>query len=217
MRPMIALLAAGALAAPMAHAKDDVVREVVHGGYLKASVGSTIFAGPRGSQGIVDPGTTLVISGGYDFYNASNFTVSGELSLYTSMHSGMDWQVQAGAITDPNLRTQGDILLVGGLAMFQMNFFPTRRFGVGPRIGGGVNFAPLLIPEDEYLDKVIGGAYGGFGTPVHDGTLPTVGGGVNIEYFTKLSHFSLGATVDVLYIVGMDVGVFPAGYFKYTF
>ena len=39
----------------------------------------------------------------------------------------------------------------------------------------------------------------------------------DIEYYTKLSHFSVGADIDVLYMLGLDLALNPTGYLKYTF
>jgi hypothetical protein len=42
-------------------------------------------------------------------------------------------------------------------------------------------------------------------------------GGPTIEYYTKLSHFSIGVDVDVYYVINFDLAVAPAGFLKYTF
>ena len=58
-----------------------------------------------------------------------------------------------------------------------------------------------------------------FGIPanVHEGPLPMALFGPTIEYYTKLSHFSVGVDVDVTYVIGFDLGISPFGYMKYTF
>ncbi|MEO1576985.1 MAG: hypothetical protein AAFU65_18720, partial [Pseudomonadota bacterium] len=41
--------------------------------------------------------------------------------------------------------------------------------------------------------------------------------GGTFEYYTKLSHFSIGADVDLVIVPGFDTGINPSGYLKYTF
>jgi hypothetical protein len=41
--------------------------------------------------------------------------------------------------------------------------------------------------------------------------------GPTIEYYTKLSHFSVGMDLDVTYVLNFDLGISPLGYLKYTF
>jgi len=42
-------------------------------------------------------------------------------------------------------------------------------------------------------------------------------GGLTFEYYTKLSHFSVGADIDAMYIVNFDLGISPTAYLKYSF
>ena len=46
---------------------------------------------------------------------------------------------------------------------------------------------------------------------------PVVFGGPTFEYYTKLSHFSVGVDVDVFYGIGWDLGLNGSGALKYTF
>jgi hypothetical protein len=71
--------------------------------------------------------------------------------------------------------------------------------------------------EVGYTVSVVNGEWGGAGAAVHNGPLPVVAGGPTIEYYTKLSHFSLGLDVDVQYVINLDLGISPYGYLKYTF
>ena len=41
--------------------------------------------------------------------------------------------------------------------------------------------------------------------------------GPTFEYYTKLSHFSVGVDVDVVYGIGWDLGLNATGALKYTF
>lgn len=219
MRNLFAVAAASLALATPAFAQDniEVVREVVHGGYFKTGVGGTIFLGKR--RQVLNPGTTLMLSGGYDFYTNSLLTVSGDLMFNMSIHGGLPAGDQAaflngGALTADQL-TQGDVLLMGGQAMFKVAFYPVRRVALGIRAGGGVGFAPKLIPGDEY-DIEITQRYG-VRPAVHENPLPVFGGGLNFEYFTKLSHLSLGIDIDFMYFLNLDFALVPSGFFKYTF
>ena len=42
-------------------------------------------------------------------------------------------------------------------------------------------------------------------------------GGPTFEYYTKLSHFSVGLDADVFYAFTFDLGASVTGYLKYTF
>ena len=77
---------------------------------------------------------------------------------------------------------------------------------------------PLLMHEDAFNKQVIPVDWGLTTDPtVHGQPLGVVQGGPTIEYYTKLSHFSVGADVDVSYIIGFDLGINATGYLKYTF
>jgi hypothetical protein len=52
----------------------------------------------------------------------------------------------------------------------------------------------------------------------HNGVQPTIRAGGTLEYYTKLSHFSVGADVDFIMVIGsIGAGFSPTGYLKYTF
>ena len=46
---------------------------------------------------------------------------------------------------------------------------------------------------------------------------PVVRGGPPFEFYTKLSHFSLGVDTDIFYAVNFDLGLSITGSMKYTF
>ena len=71
------------------------------------------------------------------------------------------------------------------------------------------------MAEPYYTDEVINLWQvdpGYHGTP-H----PIVMGGPTFEYYTKLSHFSVGIDADVFYAIGFDLGASVTGTLKYTF
>ena len=74
---------------------------------------------------------------------------------------------------------------------------------------------PLLIFPSSYQEIVV--TAWGQRPAVHESPHPMGLGGPTLEYYTKLSHFSLGADIDALYVIGLDLGVSGVGYLKYTF
>ena len=78
-------------------------------------------------------------------------------------------------------------------------------------------FTPLLMHEGTYETVVVGEAWDGNRPTIHDQPHPVVIGGPTIEYYTKLSHFSMGVDIDASYAVGFDLGLSATGTIKYTF
>ena len=73
------------------------------------------------------------------------------------------------------------------------------------------------MDEGEYQTTVVEDAWNNNRPTVHDQPHPVVIGGPTIEYYTKLSHFSVGIDVDASYAVGFDLGLSTTGTVKYTF
>ncbi len=211
------------LAALPAQAQDDPtaggsVKEVVRGLYAKSNVGTAIYLGRF--RGFVDAGTAVALAAGYDFVDRSNLSAAVELSFTQGVHNGMEYWAQddlgcqaaggAAPCIEGDLRTYTFSLLVEG------SFYPSRRLGVGLRAGGGVLFSPLLMDEQAYVDEVL--SDWGISDPGYHGKPHVVvQGGPTIEYYTKLSHFSVGLDFDVFYALGFDLGLNSTGYLKYTF
>ena len=142
------------------------------------------------------------------------------LSFQQGVHNGMSWQEQsqrAGAgVLGTNAFVQGDSRTFALLASYRLAFYPSRRVGVGLRVGGGVMFAPLLIEKGEFENTVVP-AWGGIRPNVHETPHFPVFAGPTIEYYTKLSHFSVGLDTDFNYTIGWDMGFTATGFMKYTF
>ena len=51
----------------------------------------------------------------------------------------------------------------------------------------------------------------------HFSPTPSAWVALTFEYYTKLSHFSVGADIDAFYAVGFDLGASATAYLKYTF
>ena len=79
--------------------------------------------------------------------------------------------------------------------------------------------SPLLIDETAYQTEVVPQlSNSGTGQYVsHGGVKPVFLFGPTFEYYSKLSHFSVGIDADVFYGIGWDLGLNATGYFKYTF
>ncbi|MBX2801376.1 MAG: adventurous gliding motility protein CglE [Myxococcales bacterium] len=196
--------------------ESDIVREVERGVYLRANVGSTFFFNTHGQTrsngaalfaGVVSSS----IGVGSDVIDRERFSASIEGQFGQSLFNGPRLQ-ELGV--GSNI-AQGDIHTLSASVAAEVSTYLSRRFGVGVRGGAGVTFIPLLLLESEYVGEIqprLGGP-----ARLHEGVKPTFMGGPTFEYYTKLSHFSLGVDVDIVYILDLDLGVYPSGYLKYTF
>lgn len=190
------------------------VREVVRGVYVKSAAGTTMFFGARG--GILQPGTAVNLSLGMDFLDKEKSSAAVEVFFHQSLNNGTRYGDQVGLVPE-NQYIQGDIhTYTGGLA-FEYSFYPGRRVGIGARAGGGVGFAPLLMDKDQYLADVVNGTWNTNPPNVHTGPLPYIMVGPTIEYYTKLSHFSIGLDASFVMYIGLDLGADITGFLKYTF
>lgn len=188
----------------------EQVREIVRGTYAQANIGGAMYLGQF--SGWVSPGTALGLSFGQDFIDHEKHSMSWELSFYQGVHNGTDYET---ALSNGGPPIEGDLRTYTVDGTLKWATYPTRRVGLGLRAGGGVLFSPLLIDHDFYNTEVlpeIGGEPGYHGSP-H----PVVVGGPTFEYYTKLSHFSVGMNVDAFYAIGFDLGMNITGDMKYTF
>lgn len=203
-----------------------VVREIERGFYLKANAGTSIYFLNRGS--ILRPGTTLTLTVGQDVLDKDKISAGWEVSFYQAIHNGLPFEDQGDLFgADPNARNrfiQGDIHTLGFLVGGEVSAYPVRRLGIGGQIGAGVVLVPLLMDKFYYDTEVVGDAQGGGAwggpqnrPPVHQGPKPAVYAGPTLEYYTKLSHFSLGIDLDAIFVIGLDLGFMGTGFFKYTF
>lgn len=191
--------------------ESEVVREIVRGVYLKGGAGSSLYLLNYG--GAIRPVMGLNLSVGQDFIDQERMSVAWEVAFQQALHNGPKFDELASL---PGV-VQGDIHTFTGLAMIEASAYLSRRFGIGFRAGGGVTMAPILMEPTAYENDVVIAQWGGLPGIAHSGPLVTFGGGPTIEYYTKLSHFSIGADIDALYILNLDLALTPAGYLKYTF
>jgi len=204
-----------ASAARASAAETEKVREIVRGYYLKSNIGSTVYLLTYGG-GLLSGVMTVNLAVGSDFIDNEKSSLSWEVIFGQNLQNGAKWDVQT-QVLPPNQLIQGDLHLFTAAAVVEASTYPTRRFGVGVRAGGGVSIAPLLMDVNEYNTTVVP-AWGGVVSPIMSSPLPVIIVGPTIEYYTKLSHFSLGLDVDAQYVIGLnDLGISPTGYMKYTF
>lgn len=193
-----------------------LVREIERGYFMKANLGSTMYLAPRGFD-LLDPGTTVALSVGQDFIDRERMSVSWELMFHQTLNNGSRFNETGGFGLGPDLLIQGDIHTYTVIAAAEVSTYPTRRLGLGARAGAGVTLIPLLMFPSEYETQVVNGAWGGNRAPVHDGPKPVILIGPTLEYYTKLSHFSVGVDVDMTLAIGFELGLSSTGYLKYTF
>lgn len=195
------------------------IREIARGFYAKTNVGAGLYLGSF-SQ-FVNPGTYVGLAVGQDFVDNEKQSMAWEISLGQGLHNGADAITQSdygcytlGTGSAPC--TQGDLRTYTLAANYEFSYYPTRRVGIGVRAGAGVMFSPLLIEPGAYEEEIIGKYF--LGDPgLHNAPKPVVFGGPTFEYYTKLSHFSVGVDVDVFYGIGWDLGLNATGALKYTF
>lgn len=192
------------------------VREVVRGVFVKSNAGTTMFFGPRGS--LLQPGTAVSLALGMDFIDKEKTSAAVDVFFHQSLNNGVRWNDarQLANVGNPNLLIQGDIHTYTGGVAFEYSFYPSRRIGIGARAGGGVGFAPLLMSKAEYQDVVLA-EWQSNPPRVHTSPLPYITVGPTIEYYTKLSHFSIGLDAAFVMYIGLDFGADISGYLKYTF
>lgn len=194
------------------------VREIVRGFYAKSNVGGAIYLVDFAAA--VSPGTSVGLSVGQDIVDQERFSAAYEVGFNQGIHNGCYYEQQAadGCGTGvPGPFIQGDLRTYTFQVLFEGSIYPTRRIGIGMRAGGGILFSPLMMDEAYFQQEVVQDTWGGNNPGYHDAPHPLVMGGPTVEYYTKLSHFSVGVDIDAFYAINFDVGVNTTGYLKYTF
>lgn len=194
---------------------DRNVREIERGMYSKANVGATLYVLNHPAP-FTAPVNSIALSVGDDFVDRESLSMAWEVSFLQTVHNGAAYDQQPGNLAVNNY-FQGDTRGFALTGAYEISKYPTRRLGVGFRAIAGVMGMPVLMDSASFDTLVVAQSWGLTASPNHRKVYIPVGGGPTIEYYTKLAHFSIGADVDVLYIVGWDLGVQPTGYFKYTF
>ncbi|MCP4809896.1 MAG: adventurous gliding motility protein CglE [Proteobacteria bacterium] len=201
--------------------KKPDVKEITKGFYAKANVGGAGYL--LDFNGFAKAGTAVGLAVGNDFLDREKTSAAWEIGVMQGIHNGCDYQSQAAQACAGNQKgkpspyIQGDFRTYSFLASIEASKYPVRRLGIGVRAGGGGLISPLLMDETQYLDDVVAKEWGGINPGYHSSFKPLGFGGVTAEYYSKLSHFSIGADFDVFYAVGFDMGFNGTGYLKYTF
>ena len=198
----------------------EPVKEITRGVYAKASVGAAAYL--LDFAGFINAGTSTGLSVGKDFVDQERVSVAGEVLFLQGIHNGCYYEFQIEGLCPKapgqiGPLIQGDLRTYTFAAVAEVSGYPSRRFGVGFRAGGGILFSPLLMDEQFYLTRVVGETWGGQQGGYHDAPHPMVMAGPTFEYYTKLSHFSIGADIDAMYVVNFDLGVSGTAYLTYTF
>ncbi len=206
-------------AAPSRRGREREVREVVKGIYAKSNVGGASYL--LNFRGWVRNGTAVGLTVGMDFMDRETLSVAGELTFNQGIHNGVDYLTQGDygcqQLGGSAPCVQGDLrtyILQGAL---EASFYPHRRIGLGGRLGAGVLRSPLLMDELAYQTQVLSEWNMAVDPGYHNRFKPLALVGFTFEYYTKLSHFSVGIDADLFYAFGFDLGANWTGYFKYTF
>ena len=200
------------------------IREIVRGFYAKTNIGAATYLLNFGDKGLgtaVSTGTFVSLSVGQDFVDNEKQSMAWEVSINQGVHNGLDWSLQggtcdfAGGAAGGYPCTEGDLRTYSLQASYEFSAYPVRRIGIGFRAGAGALFSPLLLESVGYTEDVLP-AYGAE-PGMHNSIHPYGFAGPTFEYYTKLSHFSVGLDVDVFYAIGWDLGLNASGALKYTF
>jgi hypothetical protein len=194
---------------------EDIIREVERGYFFSANVGSVIYMNTHGittsSGNLLSPVIALGIGVGSDFIDRERASVAWQIQFQQSLQNGP----REDEITQLSPLLQGDIHTFAGVATLEASIYPTRRLGLGIKAGGGIMVIPLLMHPDVYNDVIV--SVWGEPAKLHEMPLGMIVGGPTLEYYTKLSHFSVGVDVEISYVFEFDLGIAPSGFLKYTF
>jgi hypothetical protein len=206
--------------------KKRPVREIVKGAYLKVNLGP-LFWLPAMSNFTNTTGTEMDFSFGYDVVDTLGFTLSIEGSFFQVITNGhgvsMDPQSDPRAANSP---IQGDFRIFGGTASVRaaanIGGRRVKRFSISGHGGGGVGYSPALVDltNPEVVARITFANSEGARYIMQDRPLGLIQGGLGLEYYTRLSHFSVGLDIDFNVILGgpiVAMGLATNAFAKYTF
>ena len=205
-------------------------REVVKGLYAKINIGPLFWFGSiKGDNvshtGTSSTGTEMDFSLGYDIVDTLPFTLAVEASFFQVITNGtgVSEDLNRDRIGLPSA-IQGDFRIYGAIVAVRagpnLGGKRVKRLNISGHAGGGVGYSPPLIDmQSPTIAGRIASEYGGImqGRP-----LGLIQGGVGVEYYTKLSHFSIGLDLDFNVIIGdaaplIGMGLATDIFVKYTF
>lgn len=197
--------------------KKRPVREIVKGAYLKVNLGPIIWL-PSISSFTSSTGTEMDFSFGYDVVDTLSFTLSVEGSFFQVVTNGDGVSTDIGAqLASP---IQGDFRVFGGIASVRaggnVGGKRVKRLTIAGHGGGGVGYSPALVDLQD--PRVVSRM--AYGSILQARVLGLVQAGAGLEYYTRLSHFSVGLDIDFNVILGGPIpamGVATNFFVKYTF
>ena len=192
-------------------------REAERGWYAKSNVGGAFYFSTFGQW--VSPGTSLGLTVGQDFIDREKMSMAWEAGLIQGVHNGIypDIQAASGCI-ETGTCVQGDSRTYLFHAVSEYSRYSSLRIGWGLRLGGGLMTVPLNMEPEAYMSDVVDDYWGGNAAVIHSGVKGVGIGGLSFEYYTKLSHFSVGLDADFMFVTGVNApGGNVGGYMKYTF
>jgi hypothetical protein len=194
------------------------VREIQRGFFGKSNVGGIGYlpVSGVGLGGTTHAGTLVGLSLGQDFVDQEKMSMAWELGVLQGLNGGEEYFVQSSVGCGAMACTEGDLRSYSVEVSYEFSYYPVRRIGLGVKVGGGILYSPLLMFSTSYAEEVLPD-YGGIDYGYHNAVHPFGGGGLTFEYYTKLSHFSVGGEGGVFYGVGWGMGWTGSGYLKYTF
>ena len=197
--------------------KSRPVREVVKGAYIKVNLGP-LFWLPSINQFTSSSGTEMDFSFGYDVVDTLGFTLSVEGSFYQVVTNGDGVSTDIGAQLGSPI--QGDFRVFGGIvavrAAANVGGKRVKRLSIAGHGGGGVGYSPPLVDLQDA--RVVSRM--AYGSILQARPLGIVQAGAGLEYYTRLSHFSLGLDIDFNVLLGGPIpamGIATNAFVKYTF
>ena len=162
---------------------------------------------------------------GYDVVDTLGFTLAVEGSFFQTITNGtgVSEDLNRDRIGLPS-PIQGDFRVFGAIVGVRagpnVGGKRVKRLNISGHAGGGIGYSPPLVDlQDPTIAGRIASEFGGIlqGRP-----LGLVQGGLGLEYYTKLSHFSLGLDIDFNVIIGgasplIAMGLATNIFVKYTF
>ncbi|MBI5547320.1 MAG: adventurous gliding motility protein CglE [Deltaproteobacteria bacterium] len=199
--PTGSFAAAGEASAPAEDRPALKVNEVEHGAYFGVEAGGLFLFGPKSAgNGGFSPGRSFGITAGYEIQDFLSLAVL-VMGSSISTPSGFSSDFTPEGSNSPMQGNFSSLLLGGMVKVSPIGFADSnsvKRLYLYARLGGGY---ALMSPKNFY-----------------EGGDIALLGGVGLEYFTHLRHFSLGLSADFFYgIQHMGPGFSLSPTLRYSF
>lgn len=179
------------------------LKEVVRGFYVQAILTDRDFLGTVVLNPAYYPigatsswGTGLRLGMGYDVVDAPSFGLAVEASYDQGAYNGVSYSRNPQSLIQGDFRIHAlNLGLRPSLVLGQ-----SRRWSVFARALGGMFLSEQAISDEAVASSGI--------TGIHGTWKPAFGGGLGVEYYSKLSHFSFTfAEAEFLYVLGFDTAL----------